>query len=94
MIKVSVNEKEIKIGGHALYNDFGKDIVCAAVSSIVITTINACLMFDDKAISYTEDNPLVIKVLSCDEVIKKLIDNMLMMLKELARDYPKNVKFL
>ncbi len=45
MIKVSVTKKnqqiqEVSIQGHAMYDDFGKDIVCAAVSSCVITTVN------------------------------------------------------
>ena len=45
MVKVFVkkensNIKEILFKGHALYSDYGKDIVCAAISSIVITTIN------------------------------------------------------
>ena len=46
MIKISLKEenkkiKEIKIKGHAFYDDYGKDIVCAAFSSILITTVNA-----------------------------------------------------
>ena len=57
MIKVNVkiNEdfiKEIKIKGHALYDDFGKDIVCAAASSIAITTVNAIESISPKAIKY------------------------------------------
>ena len=54
MIKIKVEKnnnqyKSILIKGHALYEDFGKDIVCAAVSSIVTTTINAIEMIDPKA---------------------------------------------
>ena len=35
MIKVNVigNDDKIEILGHAMYDDFGKDIVCAGVSS-------------------------------------------------------------
>lgn len=96
MIKISLNEekKEIKISGHALYDDYGKDIVCAAVSSIVITTINACEKFDKNSISVNDDNPLIIKVLTDNENVLLLIDNMLELLEELANDYPKNIKFL
>ena len=43
MILVSKKGSNISISGHALYNDFGKDIVCSAVSSIVITTVNGIL---------------------------------------------------
>ena len=40
MISVKVLKNKIEIKGHALYDDYGKDIVCSAVSSIVTTTIN------------------------------------------------------
>ena len=57
MIKVNiktVNDKieSIKISGHAMYDVHGKDIVCSAVSSITITTVNAILKLDSKAIDY------------------------------------------
>ena len=55
MIKVIVqkeqnNYKKIDVTGHALYDDFGKDIVCASTSSIIITSINACIKIDEKSI--------------------------------------------
>lgn len=98
MIKVKVTEenkrvKEVIFRGHALYDEYGKDIVCSAVSSIVITTINGIYSIDNKAISYNE-NPLIIKVLKDDETTHKLINNMLSLLKELEHDYPDNIKFL
>jgi len=98
MIKVNIKKEndvinEILIKGHALYDDYGKDIVCAAVSSIVITTVNAIESIDDKAISYDE-KVFIIKVLKQDEIINKLINNMINLLKELEHDYPNNIKFL
>lgn len=98
MIKVEVKKennkvKEIKLTGHALYDDYGKDIVCASVSSIVITTINGILSID-KTISYEENEGLSIKVIKDDLVTNKLINNMINMLLELEEEYPKNIKFL
>lgn len=98
MIKIKItkeneNIKQISFKGHALYDEYGKDIVCSAVSSIVITTINAIYSIDDKAISYNE-NPLIIEVLKDDEITYKLINNMISLLKELEHDYPNNIKFL
>lgn len=98
MIKVKITEedkkvKEVIFKGHALYDEYGKDIVCASVSSIVITTINAIIRIDDKAISYNE-NPLIIRVLKDDTIVYKLIDNMLSLLRELEHDYPDNIRFL
>ena len=45
MIKVNVKKNngiinELVIKGHAGYDVHGKDIVCAAVSSMAITTVN------------------------------------------------------
>ncbi len=55
MIKVKLTKnnnyyKRIIITGHANYDDFGKDIVCAAVSSTVITSVNSCLAIDNESI--------------------------------------------
>lgn len=86
---------EVTISGHALYDNYGKDIVCSAISSIVITTINAILTIDDKAINYEhKSDRLVIKVLKKSDIVDKLILNMLNMLKSLEGDYPKNIKIL
>ena len=98
MIKVSIKYendriKEISIKGHALYDDFGKDIVCASVSSIVTTTVNAILLIcGDDAINY--DTSFKITILEENATLDKLIINMINLLKELEHDYPKNIKFL
>ncbi len=95
MIKVIINNKKIEITGHAGYDDYGKDIVCASVSSIVITTINACIEIDNESIFYLDsENKLVIEILKDDQVINKLINNMILMLESLEKDYPKNIKIL
>ena len=98
MIKVRVVEKnkevnKVMITGHALYDEYGKDIVCASVSSVVITTVNAILRIDKDAI-FVEEKPFVIEVKKSTEITKKLVENMISLLKELERDYPKNIRFL
>lgn len=95
MIKVYVKKNNIVITGHAEFNDYGKDIVCSSASSIVITSINACLNIDAKSIVYKNElDKLTIDIKSDNGVILKILDNMLNMLSELARDYPKNVKII
>lgn len=85
--------KSVSIKGHAFYDTYGKDIVCAAVSSIVTTTINDILALTEDKIKYdTQDGNVLITVVSDNEVVKKLLNVMLNMLKELASDYPKNIK--
>lgn len=95
MIKVNIKNNIIIITGHAGYDDFGKDIVCASVSSIVITSINLCLRFNKESINYKEEkDKLTIEILSNDDNITLTIENMLMMLEELASTYKKNIKII
>lgn len=95
MIKVNIENNIIIITGHAGYDDFGKDIVCASVSSIVITSINLCLRFNKESIKYKEEkDKLTIEILSNDDNITLTIENMLMMLEELASTYKKNIKII
>ena len=97
MIKVNVkynNNKvyELVIKGHAGYDVQGKDIVCAAVSSIAITTINNIIALED-SIDYEENSGLLkIRVKRDTEVNNKLLDNLVRMLTELKNQYPKNIE--
>ena len=94
MIRVEKNKNRIVISGHANFADYGKDIVCASVSSIVTTTINAILSFDKNSIYYEDKNDLVIEIRKDNQVTKTLITNMINMLRQLASDYPKNIKVI
>ena len=76
-----------------MYDDYGKDIVCASISSIAITTVNAILRLDEKALKYREkDGFLIIDVLKESEQTNTLILNMIELIKELEKEYPKNIK--
>ena len=97
MIKVNVKRQnnkvyEIVIKGHAEYDDYGKDIVCAAVSSIAITTVNGIISLDE-SIDYEENSGLLkIRVLKDTEINEKLLNNLVNMLSELVVQYPKNIE--
>ena len=97
MIKVILTKKDdnvnkVIINGHAGYDDFGKDIVCAAVSSTVITTINILLSLDNQSISYNDSRGLTIEVLKKDMTTKKIINVLISNLYELEKAYPKNIQ--
>ncbi len=89
--KENNNIKSILFKGHALYDDYGKDIVCAGASSILITTVNAILKYQEDAIEYTIKKDVLITILKMDNVINILINNMIDLLKELQENYPKNI---
>lgn len=95
MIKVIKNGNYIKIYGHAEFDTFGKDIVCASVSSIIYTTVNGLYSINDKSIKFSDnDEYMEILILSSDDITTKLITNMLELLKSLAKDYPKNIEVI
>lgn len=96
MIKVDLSkDKIITVSGHSGYEERGKDIVCASVSSIVITTINAIIEIDNDAIDYSDlDNKIVIRVIKEDEIVNKLINNMILLLESLEKDYKEYIKII
>ena len=96
MIRVEINKKNnviesIHCIGHAGYADYGKDIVCASFSTMIITTINAILEFDKDAISYTDTNNLEIINIKKDNITNGLLNNLVHMIKELKENYDKNI---
>ena len=95
MIKINISRdnNKIEILGHSMYSDFGKDIVCAGVSSVVTTTINGILSFNKDYINYQSlKDKFIIKINNHNEIVDTLIKNMINMLEQIEEDYPKNVK--
>lgn len=100
MIKVKVvkdlenaNYEKITITGHAMYDDFGKDIVCSSVSSIVTTTVNGILALDlDSLNCNVKEGNVVIDKINKSHTTKTLLDNMINLLKELENNYPDNIQ--
>ena len=98
MINVKVEKenakyKKITVLGHAMYDDYGKDIVCAAVSSITTTTVNGILALNKNSLSYmVSKKGLSIDIKNTDETTQILIGNMVSLLKELEVNYPENIE--
>lgn len=96
MISVRVKKKDnvvtsITIKGHALFQDIGKDIVCAGVSSSLATTINAIISFDEDAIKYEEKPYFKIDNLKEDNITNTLLNNFIDVLKDIELKYNKNI---
>ena len=98
MIQVKVEKahakyKKITILGHALYDEYGKDIVCSAASSIVTTTVNGVLALDKGSLSYMiSKKGMTINIKNEDATTQILIGNMVSLLKELQKNYPANIE--
>ena len=92
MIKVQISDNKIVISGHANFNDYGKDIVCAAVSAIVTASVNDIYTVNPSSLNYTDDKErIIIEIIENDELVYKLLNNLKNLLINLSEDYPKNI---
>lgn len=98
MIKVIIKKdnhiiNKVVISGHANYDESGKDIVCAAVSATVITTVNAIGRLNKEVLEcIQDDNKITLIIKKHDATVNALIENMISMLKEIELDYSKYIK--
>ncbi|MBP3059464.1 ribosomal-processing cysteine protease Prp [Texas Phoenix palm phytoplasma] len=98
MIKFFFTKKDyieiINIKGHSFYENKGKDIVCASVSTSIIVTLNAIEILDLKKNVFfkLKEGNFYLKVLKFDFIVDKLLLNLEYSLMELSKNYPKNLK--
>ena len=97
MITVEIiNNKTIKVLGHAGYAEYGSDIVCSGISSAVLTSINLIDKYT-KDYQLTQDDKkgyLCFKLNSYNnyEPISLIIENLIEVLEQIESSYPKNLK--
>ena len=92
MIKVVIKNDSITISGHANYDDYGKDIVCAGVSAIVTGGINALEPHLKNIEIINESNKLGVVVIENNEVIQVILNTMLIQLETIENSYKKYIK--
>ena len=98
MIRIKIVEKnnilqQIIIKGHADYEEYSKDIVCAAVSATYLCTVNAIFALKENSIEILEEkDKKTIIINEKDKVIITLLHNMIRCLESLEKQYPKNIK--
>ena len=80
--------KAVRVAGHAEYDEAGKDIICAAVSMLVINTANALEALTDNELSGSDDGKIYFEFQKDpDEKGELLIDTMLMGMKDVQKQY-------
>lgn len=103
MIKVTVNRNDegkilgFRVTGHAGYGEYGKDIICAAVSAVVQTAIlgveNLAKIKVDKFVSEGKVVFQIIDVALEDRVkVDSILETMVLGLKDIAGEYHKYLK--
>lgn len=91
MIKVSYTKSSIKVSGHALYAQKGKDIVCAGVSAIIFGAVK---WFDPKDIKLEQDkknNSFKLTLKKCSKQNIALLDLIVKQLKPIEKHYSRYI---
>lgn len=92
VIKENKQIKKITLKGHANYDEYGKDIVCAATSATYLCTINAILSLNKNSIELiNDDTKQEVIVTNEDNITITLLENMIRCLESLQEQYPKNI---
>ena len=97
MIRINIIKKDnviesITFKGHANYDDYGQDIVCAAVSATYLCTVNGIFNLNKDSIDVISNKDLQkIIVLKKDNITISLLENMINCLESLQEQYPKNI---
>ena len=96
MIKIKIARDEhgislISMHGHAEYDQYGKDIVCSAASTIIIGGINAIAQLGYLSfISYKVDE-LKINNTECAE-LQIILNTLLVQFQSIEESYPKYIQ--
>ena len=94
-VNVSFMGKDVKsltVSGHANYDEYGKDIVCAGVSAIVTGGINALESEIDNIKVINEDNKLGVEIINSNDKIQIILNTILVQLQTIENSYKKYIK--
>ena len=84
--------KGFSVSGHSGYSEAGSDIVCAAVSSAVMLTVNICIDdFNVDARTEVFDDTVRFTLIEKSESADRLIGALKEHLEALSEGYPENV---
>ena len=88
--------KKVRIEGHAGFQDYGKDIVCSAISTAVIFSCNLLEKVSPKNRIYSDEKKGVIEleVLDSDKMNYLITRNLYETLIDLSSQYPRFIKIL
>lgn len=84
--------RQFVVSGHAGFRQFGSDIVCAAVSVLVINAINSCeALLGVKPQCVDEEDNLSCVVPEGNPSAQLLFDSMVYGLQDVMKQYPKHL---
>lgn len=93
IVELSNNDiNSLLVSGHANYDKYGKDIVCAGVSAIVVGGINALEEYLANIEIINEKNLLGVKIIKSNETIQTIMKTIIIQLETIQESYEKFIK--
>lgn len=94
MISFKLQDLKIEVSGHANFKKYGKDIICASASAIIISHMNLLLKLDDNSnFDYKmDDGYFKLEIKNKNKINYEILLNVYDHLKELEKEYPKFIK--
>lgn len=84
--------KSLTVSGHANFDNYGKDIVCAGVSAVVTGGINALESEIENIKIINEENTLGVEVINSNDKIQLILKTILIQLETIESSYKKYIK--
>lgn len=96
MIHISVSYQnnhivKLKAQGHALFDEYGKDIVCAGVSSILTGLLNAIDLKTDYD-CWIDDESMNVETDKVSEIGQIILETGLIQLQTIQQQFPNNIQ--
>ncbi len=91
VLKHKGNYRSFSCEGHAMYDDPGKDVICAAVSMLVINTANSLEALTDNELNASDEGYIRWEFSDApDDKGKLLMDSLMLGLHEIEKRYGNN----
>lgn len=98
MIRIKVQTKEseistIEISGHAMSGPYGQDLVCAGVSAIALSSLNAIdELYPNCCEMSASQNKILIRVIQNSPSIQNVLNFLYTQLDMMMRSYPDHIQ--
>ena len=97
MIKAKYEVKDgsylsLDVKGHAEYGEYGKDLICASVSSILFGFMNALDELSENVEIKQSENRITVKDHSGSDIVQNYFELVIMQLKTIEESYGNFIK--
>ena len=95
MITIQITPELLKVGGHACFDEPGRDIVCAAVSALTINLINSInALTPDNVEVDIGDGHIEFEIGNLTEAARLLVDSFFIGVSSIADEHPEYVRII